>query len=463
MNCIQFTLRRRLSLLFSALLLLSVMPAAASAEGRTAGETVMEEQTTGGAITEEQIWEQAFSLALACKLNDYDNREPDSLLLWDAAGWYAALRQRVEGINLLTSAEVEDYLRSAGFLDALELPESWEEYGIVRRLRSSAGEDAYEFCSHRDMLQNMLGVTMEVNTAVIAPYTAVATLTEHYENGATAKWAYRLHFIENPDPKSRFAFRLSGVEAIPFEPVMEGNLDFTWQNLLEANSLEYILRFCPAVCIYDQDAEHSRTWYFKRSGETVRIHEDGANISGQYGRFLIDYETTQNGEKRVRVGAISENTVSDGSISEYLSYLVSLRLDRLDEDCFRLDCTTVNGETERLAVNRGTLWLQEITYDYWNYPSSTTCFEYPGKEPAFDFLNGWDGELRTVTVVWESFEGGSPHTRTEFHRLPADWEYLPYEGRWGDYTVYMDAGYTRIYEYPGDGMDYTLYLTTAKG
>ena len=100
MNCIQFTLRRRLSLLFSALLLLSVMPAAASAEGRTAGETVMEEQTTGGAITEEQIWEQAFSLALACKLNDYDNREPDSLLLWDAAGWYAALRQRVEGMKL---------------------------------------------------------------------------------------------------------------------------------------------------------------------------------------------------------------------------------------------------------------------------------------------------------------------------------------------------------------------------
>jgi len=27
----------------------------------------------------------------------------------------------------------------------------------------------------------------------------------------------------------------------------------------------------------------------------------------------------------------------------------------------------------------------------------------------------------------------------------------------------MDHGHTSLYQYPGDGVDYTLYLSTAKG
>ena len=130
---------------------------------------------------------------------------------------------------------------------------------------------------------------------------------------------------------------------------------------------------------------------------------------------------------------------------------------------FRLDCTTVNGETERIAVNRGTLMLEEITQDYLNYPSVTTCFQYTQEPPVYDFLKGWEKPLRTVTVLRESFESGEQKTQTDVLRLPADWEYLPYEGRWGNYTIYMDAGYTKPYAYPGDGVDYTLYMTTAKG
>ena len=47
--------------------------------------------------------------------------------------------------------------------------------------------------------------------------------------------------------------------------------------------------------------------------------------------------------------------------------------------------------------------------------------------------------------------------------LPGDWEYLPYEARWGEYTAYTNPDYIGPYAYPGDGVDYTLYLTTAKG
>ena len=76
--------------------------------------------------------------------------------------------------------------------------------------------------------------------------------------------------------------------------------------------------------------------------------------------------------------------------------------------------------------------------------------------------------MRTVTTVWEDYVPGDGESferteRTEFARIPADWEYLPYEARWGDYTAYANAGFTEAYSYPGDGVDYSLYLTTAKG
>ncbi len=415
-------------------------------------------------ITEKTISEQAFALGLACRMNDYDNREPDAPLLWDAAGWYAALRHRTDEIDLLSERELEDFLCSIGYQGSLALPEGWEIYGVAHAARSSDGHLWYDFSFHKEMFEEMLGISTEVHIAVITRDTAVTTVTVHYENDSLAKWAYRLRFEENKaGTGSSFDFRVSGIEAIDFEPQMEGALNFTWEELLAANDLSYLLRFCPAVCVYERNSDFMKDWYFLHNGETVLIHESGESISGQYGCYEFDIEEIADGAKRVRVGHIAETAVSDESIRSYLSWIVNLRLNQLDGDLFRLDCTTINGESERIAVNRGTLALEELTEDYLNYPSVTTCFDYTLEPPACDFLTGWEKPLRTITVLRESFESGELKTQEDFLRLPADWEYLPYEGRWGNYTIYMDAGYTKPYAYPGDGVDYTLYMTTAKG
>lgn len=440
-------MKKMLAILIS-LLLIGIFPTASAEMG----------------ITEEAIGAQAFAIGLACRMNDYDDRGPDDLMLWDAAGWYAAQRQRAEGIDLLTDEELWEFMRSIEYTGPFSLPETWEDYGIVRPLRSSDGVIQYDFAFHKEALAEMLGITTEVHTSVIRPDLAITTITSHYENGSLAKWAYRLCFEKNiAEPSSRFPFRLSGIETIRFEPQMEGSLNFTWKNLLDANSLSYILRFCPAVCVYEQGSTYGKSWYFLHNGEAVLIREDGSGLSGQYGRYAFDCETAEDGARRVRIGSIAEAGLSDSSIQDYFAYLVNLRLDRIEGDLFRLNCTTINGETERIAVNRGTLMLEEITYDYVNYPSTTVCFDYTRGAPDYPFLKSWDGSLRTVTVIRENYEAGEPVIQSEFLRLPADWEYLPYEGRWGDYTIYMDDEYTKPYVYPGDGVDYTLYLTTATG
>ena len=117
-----------------------------------------------------------------------------------------------------------------------------------------------------------------------------------------------------------------------------------------------------------------------------------------------------------------------------------------------------------MTVNSLTLWIQQLDgiaedgsllYRY--------TFGYDRQPPRLSLLEAWDGPLRTVTLVWEDFRSGVLITRTDFVRVPADWEVLPYEGRWGDFTIYTDPGHTSLYQYPGDGADYTLYLSTAKG
>ena len=117
-----------------------------------------------------------------------------------------------------------------------------------------------------------------------------------------------------------------------------------------------------------------------------------------------------------------------------------------------------------MTVNRLTLWIQQLdgiaedgslSYRY--------TFRYDQQPPRISLLEAWNGPLRTVTLDWEDFRTGTAVRWTDFVRVPADWEVLPYEGRWGEYTIYLDYGYTCPYQYPGDGVDYTLYLSTAKG
>ena len=141
----------------------------------------------------------------------------------------------------------------------------------------------------------------------------------------------------------------------------------------------------------------------------------------------------------------------------------ALRLDRIEEDLIWADCLYRGGYRQKLAFDRGTLVQRElVVLSEEGEVLGSNCYDYT-QEPDFRFLDSWDEALREVTVTWESFNGQEPTRYTETVSIPADWEYLPYEVRWGDYTAYNNEDYIGEYEYPGDSLDYELFLTTAKG
>jgi len=447
-----------------AILLLSgayVSSHAESGKAASAGTETLEEKRP---ILEDLVRDQSFSLAMAAWLGGYPDYVDEDLLRLDAAGWYAALQARY-GYDLISEEELTDFLRSVGFTGALWFPESWEEYGIVNILTSRDGRRYYDFSNHKNQLAEMLGVTMEYRLEMTADGSVLAAIIHHYEDGDTAEWSFDLNYVKNEDPSSAFPYRLAKLKVCPFVPQIDGSVDFDWQDLQYANRLDTVLMFCPAVLIESDVGGYTARWLFRTEERMVDISQNGSQSYGQVNG--IDFRQDGAGS-RVLVGKIDPPDAAEETfnraLSDVFSDLVRMELVRTGDEIVVLNCKTRNGTRVIMTVNRLTLWIQQLDgiaedgsllYRY--------TFRYDRQPPRFSLLDAWDGPLKTVTLVWEDFRTGILEKWTEFVRLPADWEVLPYEGRWGDYTIYLDHGHTRLYHYPGDGVDYTLYLSTAKG
>ncbi len=447
-----------------AILLLSGSAVSSHAESRKTASAGTETPGVKETILEDQVRDQSFSLAMAAWLGGYPDYVDEDLLRLDAAGWYAALQARY-GYDLISEEELTDFLRSVGFTGALWFPESWEEYGIVNILTSRDGRRYYDFLSHKNQLAELLGVTMEYRLEMTADCSVLAAIIHHYEDGDTAEWSYELNYVKNEDPSSAFPYRLAKLKVCPFVPQIDGSVDFDWQDLQYANRLDTVLMFCPAVLIESDVGGYTVRWLFRTEERMVDISQNDSQSYGQVNG--IDFRQDGAGS-RALVGKIDPPDAAEETfnraLSDVFSDLVRMELVRTGEENDILSCKTRSGTRVIMTVNRLTLWIQQLDgiaedgsllYRY--------TFRYDRQPPRFSLLDAWDGPLKTVTLVWEDFRTGILAKWTEFVRVPADWEVLPYEERWGEYTVYMDHGHTRLYQYPGDGMDYTLYLSTAKG
>lgn len=467
-------MKKLLSLLLCLALFAGLFAVGAAAEDTSAA---LPEKSPVGEDFTAAVGPQAFAVTMAAWFAGGEDGDTlaDPLFLWDAAGWYAAWLYRTEGCDLLSPEELGDFLRSLGAEDC-PLPEAWEEYGVVRVLRSLEGSAYYDFVQHKAEIDEMLGVNTMVSFVKDGEGSLTTVLSCFYEDELSVEWMYRLAFEEAED--AAFPYRLTGLQLLDKGPQMDEALNFSWDELMAANRLESVLTHYPAVRIAMQTEsgevdELNGAWLFRSGGALARVSYGEDYTGGAYRGCYFELGKSADGAERAVVGRIDEDAEDDfldSYLTDYVKDVVSVALEREEDDLIWLACAYRGGYRERIAVDRGTLVLRTIDYGSGDMvPPSALVFEYVKPAPEYPFLTGWDGALRTVTAVWEDFRENEethewePVVRTDFHRLPADWEYLPYESRWGAYTVYMNEGYTQPYAYPGDGADYTLYLTTAKG
>lgn len=413
---------------------------------------------------------QAIGVALACyELNRYDG-DPllDEVLAPQAAAWYAAFRFRRDGVDLLTEAEVLDFERSLGFAPETPIPDYWEG-GIVNVLKSADGTRNLDFDSHKRRLDDMLGQTLELRIEDAGENAVRLTLIRHFTDDQAASYPFELRFVPNEDEGSAFAWKLAGVTEPSYGPQLDPELTFDWDLLLEQNRLSTLLDVYDSVQLENEYAPDMPTWLFRKDGQTVGVTGDGVTYaSGEYRGCSYVREKDDEGGMRTRVSeadvVFARDDANEAWITCWLEDIAVLKLIRIEDGLLWARGVTGWGSPVELCLDYGTLALRELSY-YTDSGERTggTKIHYDAELPDFSFLDAWEGPLRTVTAVREDWYTGERNVRTETVELPADWEYLPWEGIYGDYTIYMDEGYTKPYAYPGDGLDYTLYLTTAKG
>ena len=442
-------MKRLLSLIIAAALLLGLSASCAAEESFA-----------------DSVAGQAFGVAMACFQYKRPNggEASDELFAAEAAGWYAAWLHRTRGVDLLTEDEVRDFERAIGCEPERAVPRDWER-SRVQTLFNADWTLNLDFTDHKAQLDDTLGQTLEMRIEDAGGHVVRLTLIRHLSDTRTASFPYELSFAPNDDAGSAFPWKLTGVKEPPAGPELDPALGFDWELLLAQNRVSTLLELYGSICFENEYAPDMPTWIFRRDGVNVAVTGDGVSYaSGEYRGCSYVRETDEDGSLRTRVSYVGDSYDEEDWVTGWLADIAALKLTEIGDGALLAEGVTEWGTPLRLTLDYGTLALREI--DYFTEEDERlngTVIRYGEKLPDFSFLDAWDGPLRSVTAVWEDWYSGSRSVRTETIELPADWEYKPWDARWGDYTVYMNEGYTMPYAYPGDGVDYTLYLTTAKG
>lgn len=446
-------MRKVLSVLL-CVVILAAFPAAGRAEG----------------FDLDALEDQAFAVSMACWLSGFESGKLTDLILWDACGWHAARQERITGQPLMRESEVRDFLMSIGGKWPMTLPPSWEEYGIVNRIIGAGSSVNYDFSQNKLFFGEMIGIDTEVSTVMTSENSTATTITVHRGEN-TVDYVFRITFAENTAPASRYPYQVVQVEKGAVPAKMDERLNFTWELLMEQNSLSNILSMVDNVRIFNPVyTPEDSIWIFRKNGHIAILADWSGYTSGTYGFYTFDTYAFEDGRTRASIGYVSydplEELYDETYITDYLKGIVEFRFLREEDDLIWMDAVFPDGEAEQVAVDKGTLFLREISFTYdADYPASVTSFEYNAVMPEFPFMAGWDRDLRTVTAIWENYDETIQDLtyRTENLQIPMDWEYLPYEVRWGDYTAYLNPRYTGSYTYPGDIYNYTVYFTAVKG
>ena len=123
-----------------------------------------------------------------------------------------------------------------------------------------------------------------------------------------------------------------------------------------------------------------------------------------------------------------------------------------------------SGPADVYLLDRQTLRLLEYSYiNEDGEPLVTGEYQYGAGDKGLTdkYISAWD-KTRRINFEYEKITGsGEPEQETLSILVPATWEVVPvYEE---ETFLYMDRELTKPYEYPGDGKEYTIYVTNAAG
>ena len=362
---------------------------------------------------------------------------------WNTAGWYAAYIANLELSDdaALSEDQLKDIQNVILTGEAVMTPPD----DINAEAETRDGKTYWKFTEINDDLHSYLGVISEVNCEKAKNNSYVVTIRDHLRFDVVEETVFNIGFKEEND--SYILSEFSRNEFI--------DLDFTTDMLYDANHLSNLFSIYDNLTITeDRSSGYGSFVYSRKTDNGYTLWTDDGS-SGYYDEFR--FYTSDNATGKVSV-------TPDGTSSDCLDdYIAITRLPDEGADLIRLTCT----EEEEIfyvdygfsstvyTIDRGTLALKKTeSFDENDDSFFMAKFSYGDKLPEPDTIAAWKGPLRTVSLKLLYSDG---ETLGLSFTIPADWEFDVYEYcPWG--TAYLDEGCTELYEYPGDGIDYTIYV-----
>lgn len=252
------------------------------------------------------------------------------------------------------------------------------------------------------------------------------------------------------------------------EPKALEEAGLTYNDLVSANSVTALLQKYETVTIVSDSDEIQ---LFNYNGMPAFSNHVIYNGDEEYLGGWIDglgYEINL-GEAFATANAFN---LSEEVTFPYDSYIVNyfggqeLFVKEIGKDYYKIIHTyedMLENEKFEYIFDKDTLVLREYNYALFDGTSGSTTvhFDKPLNESSCDIIAIMDGERKSITVKSELYDFDEVTRNEAVLSIPNDWKLELLAGV--EIALYSNEEQTEIYEYPGHGIDHTIYVTNSLG
>ena len=444
------------------------------------------------------------SLTLSVNINDVTDEDylEDEYIL-DSMGWCQAMIQLMFSRDYLTETEALAYQAAIGGHPGVlvEIPEEWKNEGLCVFGTDKNGEWTVSFPQHYAYLEEIMGISVAFETEPCDDGSLVSRLKYYVDDGESYSFV-SCHFIfEEADGifpcKIREFKTVSGFDGLDINGGVWGDGDWGENDPYTGGNSQCDLTLIGGSLDYVMEQNFLGNYFESADTITMRCAypDSGAEALTEFfiwnGRYAaVDSYLENTGEKRISSWHIPNMTFwndEDGHVVgnlDFRGYIEGSGMEMEAEIAYYclyygevsscVDC----GETIRLTIenryadeyygwdeyilDKGTLHIIRVnTFDEYGSIVCSTVVTTGDEFDHSDIFSAWDS-TRTVTFIYNELQMDDSVLTTELTlEVPDTYELLPYVDEY--MNLYMDEGYTMPYEYPGDGVDYTVYMTNISG
>lgn len=252
------------------------------------------------------------------------------------------------------------------------------------------------------------------------------------------------------------------------EPKQLEEAGLTYNDLVSANSVEALLQKYETITIEnDRDEIQLFTYKSKPAFLNHVIYNDDEEYLGGWIDGL-GYTLSDEGD----YASVNAFDLSEDEAFPYDDYVVDyfggqeLFVKEIGEDYYKIIHTydgMLENEKFEYIFDKETLELREYNFVLFDGTTGSTVVrsDKPLSENSSEVIEIMDGERKSITVNSELYDFDEVIRNEVVLSIPSEWRLELLAGV--EIALYSNEEQTEIYEYPGHGIDHTIYVTNSLG